>query len=258
MSSKAAKPATKHKADALTDQMRQFAAQYVIDFNGKAAAVRAGYSDKGAAAQASRLLAREDVQELVRQKMAAVEKRAEVKAADVLQQAMGIVMADVNDLVEFRRRCCRHCYGINYEYQRTAAEMSAERRQYELKRRKEEKKTDFDAMLYEEFDEQGGIGYDARKPPAPDCTHCWGDGVGDALFKATADLSPAARALYAGVKQTKDGFQMLTVDKNAAMDKLFRHFGLYEKDNTQSANALTELLGFVAQRGGKLPIGHKQ
>lgn len=256
MSSKAAKPATKHKADALTDQMRQFAAQYVIDFNGKAAAVRAGYAEKGAAAQASRLLAREDVQELVRQKMAAVEKRAEVKAADVLQQAMGIVMADVNDLVEFRRRCCRHCYGIDYGYQRTIAEMNAARRQYEKNRRACKNQEQLDALG--DFDELGGIGYDARKPPVSECTTCWGDGVGDALFKATADLPPAARALYAGVKQTKDGFQMLTVDKNAAMDKLFRHFGLYEKDNKQTANAITDLLGYVAQRGGKLPIGHKQ
>lgn len=258
MSSRASKPATKHTAGALSDQMRQFAAQYVIDFNGKSAAVRAGYAEKGAAAQASRLLAREDVQELVRQRMAAVEKRAEVKAADVLQQAMGIVMADVNDLVEFRRRCCRYCYGVDHGYQRTMQEMSRARAEYLSEKRKAIAREPKLADAYEDFDEKGGIGYDARKLPHPDCTNCWGDGVGDALFKATADLSPAARALYAGVKQTRDGFQMLTIDKNAAMDKLFRHFGLYEKDNTQQSNALTELLGFVAARGGKLPIGHKQ
>jgi phage terminase small subunit len=251
-----AKPADKHKIGALTDQMRMFASQYTVDFNGKAAAIRAGYAESSAAAQASKLLAREDVQELVRQKMAQLEKKTEIKAADVLQQAMGIVTADVNDLVEFRRRCCRHCYGIDHGYQRTVPEMSAAKRQHLRDVAACRNQLQRDALG--DFDEQGGIGYDARKPPHPDCTSCWGDGIGDAFYKPTANLSPAARALYAGVKQTKDGYQMLLVDKNPSLDKLFRHFGLYEKDNTQQADGLTSLLGAIAARGGKLPIGHKQ
>lgn len=250
-----AKPADKHKVGTMTDQMRAFAAQYVIDFNGTAAAIRAGYSEKTAAAQASRLLAREDVQALVQQKMARVEAKAEITGARVLQEAWGIVTADVNDLVEFRRRCCRHCYGIDFGYQRTMQEFNADQRDYLLRRRKAEKAADFDPMLYEEFDQKGGIGYDARKPPHADCTSCWGDGVGDAHFKATTNLSPAARALYAGVKQTKDGYQMLTIDKMGAMDKLFRHLGLYKEDNTQKADGLAELMALVSARGGgKLPI----
>lgn len=38
------------------DRQIQFAQEYVIDFNGKQAAIRAGYSEKTAEAQASRLL----------------------------------------------------------------------------------------------------------------------------------------------------------------------------------------------------------
>jgi phage terminase small subunit len=38
------------------DKQIQFAQEYVIDFNGKQAAIRAGYSEKTAEAQASRLL----------------------------------------------------------------------------------------------------------------------------------------------------------------------------------------------------------
>lgn len=49
----------------LKGQMERFAQEYVIDYNGTAAACRAGYSEKRAAAQASTLLKREDVLERV-------------------------------------------------------------------------------------------------------------------------------------------------------------------------------------------------
>ena len=250
---RAAKPGTKSTVGAMTDQMRAFAAQYVVDFNGKAAAIRAGYSEKTAASMASRMLARPDVQDLVQKSMARSQEKAEINGARVLQEAWGIVTADVNDLVEYRRRCCRHCYGIDYGYQRTIAEMNAARRAYDKNLRACKNEEQRDALG--DFDEQGGIGYDGRKPPNPDCTDCWGDGVGDALFKATGNLTPAARALYAGVKQTKDGYQMLTIDKMAAMDKLFRHLGLYSADNQQKTDGLAELMALVSARGGgKLPI----
>lgn len=260
MSSKAAKPSSKNVIGTLTDQMRAFAAEYTIDFNGRAAAIRAGYAEKSAAAHASRLLSREDVQALVQQRMARIEKKTEITTERLVQEAFGIATADVNDLVEFRRRCCRHCYGIDFGYQRTMQEVSADRRRYELQRRKDEMKADFNPMLYEEFDEQGGDGYDARKPPHPECNHCWGDGVGDAFFKATANLSKDARALYAGVKQTKEGYQMLLIDKLGAMEKLYRHMGLYKLDNDQKGTDFTAFIEAVqttiktSGKGGKLPI----
>lgn len=46
---------------AMTAKMDRFCQEYVIDYNGTAAAARAGYSEKRAAAQASTLLKREDV-----------------------------------------------------------------------------------------------------------------------------------------------------------------------------------------------------
>jgi len=42
--------------DALNDRQRNFAREYAIDFNGHQAALRAGYAERGAKAQASRLL----------------------------------------------------------------------------------------------------------------------------------------------------------------------------------------------------------
>jgi len=251
---KAVKPETKDKIGALTDMARRFAQEYTIDFNATAAAIRAGYSEKNAPSQGCKLLGRPDILELVQKRMQRIEKSTQITSERVLQEAWGVLTADVNDLVEFRRRCCRHCYGIDFGYQRTVSEISRERAAYELDKRKAIAKDPTVADTYEDFDEKGGPGYDARKAPNPECNECWGDGVGDAFFKATANLTPAARALYAGVKQTKEGFQMLTIDKMAAMEKLFKHLNLYQKEIEAQTNPLTQLLGAIAARGGKLPI----
>lgn len=251
---KVVKPTTKRDIGSMTDQMRAFAMQYTLDFHGQNAAVRAGYSEKTARNMACKLLARVDVQELIQKRMAKIEKSTEISSERVLQEAWGIATADVNSLVEFRRRCCRCCYGIDYGYQRTVPEMSRARAAYEVKRRAAMAKHNFNADTYEPFDEQGGIGYDARRPPNPDCQECWGDGIGDAFFKPTGNLSPADRALYAGVKQTKEGYQMLTIDKLGAIEKLFKHKGLYKVDNEQKTDALKDFLDAIQQRAGKLPI----
>lgn len=238
----------------MNDLMRAFAHQYVIDCNGKNAAIRAGYKESSAAVQASKLLARKDIQAIIEQKMARIEANTEIKAETVLQHAWGIATADVNDLVEFRRRCCRHCWGIDYGYQRTTSEMSRALREYNNAKTKAIAKDANAALGYDDFDEQGGPGFDARLVPNPDCQVCWGDGVGDAFFKPTANLSPEARALYAGVKQTKDGYQMLTIDKLGALEKLFKHKNLYKAEIKEKADALGEFLASIQAKATKLPI----
>lgn len=55
------------KATGLPPKEERFCLEYVIDYNGAAAARRAGYSEKSAAKQASRLLSRPEIKERVRQ-----------------------------------------------------------------------------------------------------------------------------------------------------------------------------------------------
>lgn len=50
---------------AMTGKMERFCQEYVIDYHGTEAAVRAGYSDRRAAAQASTLLKRGDIMERI-------------------------------------------------------------------------------------------------------------------------------------------------------------------------------------------------
>ncbi len=79
---------------ALKGQMERFCQEYVIDYNGTAAAIRAGYSEKRAAAQASTLLRREDVIERMRQLQ-------QEQAARLGLSADRVVM----ELWEIYRRC---------------------------------------------------------------------------------------------------------------------------------------------------------
>ena len=71
-------------------------------------------------------------------------------------------------------------------------------------------------------------------------------------------ISPAAAALYAGAEQTKYGLKVVMHDKVAAMEKLFKHLGLYEKDNEQKTDPLTALLQSIsgANASAFRPVAH--
>ena len=77
-----------------------------------------------------------------------------------------------------------------------------------------------------EFDEQGGIGYDPRKEPSLECPECFGEGTGEVFLQDTRTLSPEARSLYAGVKRTKEGIEVMMHSKQNATQLLMRHLGM--------------------------------
>jgi phage terminase small subunit len=54
-------------ADSLTTKQRQFALEYMLDFNATQAAIRAGYSKKTARQQGQRLLTNVDIQAELRE-----------------------------------------------------------------------------------------------------------------------------------------------------------------------------------------------
>lgn len=153
----------------------------------------------------------------------AIEK-AQVSAEATLREAWSIMTADPREFVDYRVGCCRYCWGKDHRYQRTAGEM--------------ERAEDAHAARCEqaiaegkphpgEFDPQGGIGYDKRRDPNPDCPECFGEGEGRTVFKDTSKVSKAAASLFAGIKETKDGIEVKLHSKDSAMDKMFRHMGLY-------------------------------
>jgi hypothetical protein len=78
-------------------------------------------------------------------------------------------------------------------------------------------------------DEEGS----PARPPNQECGTCAGEGIQRTVLSDTRNLSPEAAALYAGAKQTKYGIEIIMHSRDAAMEKLMRYLGAYERDNAQ-------------------------
>jgi hypothetical protein len=210
----------------LTDQQERFVDEYLVDLNGTKAAIRANYSPKTAQEQASRLLSKPHIQKAIAEAKARRAERTEIDQDRIVRELWNVLTADANGLIEYRRTCCRYCYGKDHRFQRTAGEMERakiEHRAFVLKCKQEGVKL---TVAEQTFDEQGGIGYDPRKPPVEDCPECFGEGYGDVFVKDTRNLSPELRSLYAGVKRTKDGIEVKMHDKQGFVQLLMRHAGM--------------------------------
>lgn len=79
---------------ALSDQQRRFVLEYVLDFNGTAAAARAGYSRGCAAQWAAHALRRPAIQAAIRRELKAREGRTRVTGDRIVAEVARIAFAD--------------------------------------------------------------------------------------------------------------------------------------------------------------------
>lgn len=71
--------------DKLTPKQQRFVEEYLLDLNGTQAAIRAGYSEKGARTEAARLLANADISQAIAEKRAELSKKTALDAEWVLR-----------------------------------------------------------------------------------------------------------------------------------------------------------------------------
>ena len=228
-------PSDNTTAIELSPRVQRFVDEYLIDLNGTQAAIRAGYSARTANEQAAQLLAKLSVQRAVAAARKAQQERTHVEADKVVLEAWNIMTADPRELVQVKVGCCRHCWGEGHRYQRTLAEYNHDREKFRE-----------GGKPPEDWEEQGGIGYSPLREAHPACPECHGDGCPRVVLGDTRTLSPGTRALYAGAKEGKYGIEVQMHDKGAAMEKLFKHLGLYERDNQQKTDPLASLLHAIA------------
>lgn len=81
----------------LTPRQQRFVSEYLIDLNATQAAIRAGYSEKTAAEQASRLLTNVKVQETIAEARSRIAQKAEWSATDRLLSLKAIHDASMDD-----------------------------------------------------------------------------------------------------------------------------------------------------------------
>lgn len=206
------------------EQQERFCQEYVIDLNARRAATAAGYSKRTAAQQGSRLLNDVNVAARIKELQKDISDRLGITQDMVLKMWWDIATADVNELMEARRECCRFCHGVGHRYQRTQHEMEEALEAYN---REQERRVKDERIPLPDFDEKGGTGWNPRRDPHPECPECWGEGLENVVFKDSRKLPPELRQLYEGVKQKKDGsFEFKLADKSKARELIGRHLGM--------------------------------
>ena len=209
-------------AATLTPRQQAFVREYLVDLNATQAATRAGYSARTANEQGARLLAHVSVRSAVDKAMQKRAQRVEATADEVLRDLWAIAKADPRELIELRRCCCRYCWGLDFKYQRTAGELERDREAFNALADKDR------ARMGGVFNEKGGAGYNAKRPPHEDCPECFGDGVESVHAHDSRKLSPGAARLYAGVKQTKEGLEIKMHAQDAALVHVGKHLGMFK------------------------------
>jgi phage terminase small subunit len=79
----------------MPEKWKRFCEEYIIDLNGKQAAIRAGYSPKTAESQASRLLRNAKVQEYLSHLREKVSKKLELTKEMVAEELRRILISDI-------------------------------------------------------------------------------------------------------------------------------------------------------------------
>ena len=225
---------------ALEPRQQRFVDEYLVDLNAAQAAIRAGYSEKTAKEIGYENLTKPHIAAAIAEARRRQQERTQITADAVLREAWNIAIADARELVQVKVGCCRHCHGEGFRFQRTIAEFNHDREEFSKK----------PGAMPADFEEQGGIGFNPLRAPHPECPECGGDGDARVVIMETRHLSAQARALYAGAKQGKHGIEVQLHDKATALEKLFKHLGLYEKDNQQRVDPLASLLHTIASSNG--------
>lgn len=210
----------------LNDMQFRFVNEYLVDLNRTAAYKRAGGNGEGNTAYvgASRMYRNAKVNRAITDALADRERRTQITQDAVLKMWWDIATADVNELTEYRRLCCRHCWGFGFNYQwRDAVEYEDAVKKATAANKQPPK-------------DVGGYGYDDTLDPNPDCPRCNGAGIGRAHFHDTRDLTGAARRLFAGVKEGKFGVEVITRNQDDALKMVARHLGMV-KNKTEITGA---------------------
>lgn len=214
----------------LTAAQARFIDELVADPTRNAtAAYERVYAARGAAAQvnASRLLADPRILAEIARRDEATAERNRLTVDRLAQHLAELVEADPRDLIEYRRGACRHCHGHNFRYQRTVGELERDVAEYKKQNKRDARVglVDLDPMAAF-FDYAGGVGFNPNKDPNPECPECFGRGEGYTYAKDLRKVPSAAARLFAGVKETKDGFEIKTRSQDKALELAMRAAGM--------------------------------
>jgi phage terminase small subunit len=221
----------------LSPEQQRFVDEYLLDLNGAAAALRAGYRNFHSAYN---LLNDPEIQEAIKERREFMGMRDTKTGAEfIINKLWDTATADARELIEIHRVPCRYCWGVNGQYQWTKTEMDRLVKAYEYG----VAKNPFDALWPRGSADQaayvagekglpfdlalGGDGYTTNRDPNPTCTECGGVGLVLHFIGDTRKLSQQARQLYRGVRVgPKGGIEILMANQDTALGMLAKHYNV--------------------------------
>lgn len=204
----------------LTGKQSLFVYWYILTRDRITAYRKAGYKCEGSNVYpaASQIYRNINVAKAIREMEKRVSQRYTANLDELVNQLVAITRADPNQVSQYRRVNCRYCWGEDHRYQYRDDD------EYD----RAEKKAAKDGKSPPEY---GGVGFISNVDPNPECPRCNGEGVGEIKLGDTRDLSGDERAYYLGVKQTKNGIEVITESKQAARAMLLRILEVRKDDD---------------------------
>lgn len=201
------------RPEGLTDQQELYC--QLVMTGSYADAYRAAYNPRPGAAINSdiwKLNRNPKVTKRIRQLQAVSAKKLQVTREWLLEWWFLRMTYDPAEITAWAVGSCRYCHGDGHNYQWREPEF-------------------MDAISEAEItqaplpDCSGGFGYSTRRPPHPDCPKCDGNGIGRSSFADTSELSPAARAGFEGVEETRQGIKIRMADRVVAAENFAKLSG---------------------------------
>jgi hypothetical protein len=163
---------------------------------------------------------------------------AGVSASQLRADLKVIYDARPTELCGVWRVACRHCHGLNGQFQYTKAEMYYIEQAHSYGEQEWPTACITKEFGYEmfshahsayvagkngvEIDIKGGDGYSRNLPINKDCVQCDGRGVPFVWIADTRKISAGAKQLFKGVKCNGDKIELVTIDKTHVLDILAR------------------------------------
>lgn len=228
---------TRQMAPALSQADRVFCETYLIT-NDVLEAVRVAVphlctSPEETSRHGRNYMQRVPIKKEIERLKAQASARSSFAVSDALEGFLAIWKADPNDLVSLRVGNCRFCNGEGHAYQWTEREYVEAVRDMEqaraaMRREKRPRSEVEICAAIPDPDISGGFGFLQHEPPHPDCPDCGGEGVPRVVACDTRSEAVQGHPLYAGVKWTKYGPEVLLHDKTKALENVARIIGAYE------------------------------
>ena len=229
-------PTPLHFYTQCTGRERRVVDVYVATLDMREAAKSAGFRDPDEAVKG--FLRNVPLMCAIRERLDAVSEMAGVTAADLRRELKLINDADATELSGIHKVPCRHCWGMNHQFQYTDAELYYIEQAYSYG---EERWPE--ACLTNEFGHElrnharsawiagksgrslfikGGGGYTRTREINPDCPQCHGGGTPMAWVCDTRQLSEAGKKLLKSVRISDNRIEILSIDRTHVREMLAR------------------------------------